>query len=297
MTAGWLYLVAMIVTYGVANFLQAIAANQVQAHETFHPRLLLQLAAHKTYVAGIGCQILGFLLAFMARRYLPLFLVQASVAAGIGITAVLGVIFLKWRLPRSEIGLLVLLSLGIVALVVSAKPSPSDQLTPAAVIVLVGILVAIAIAGVFTARIDGVPGSVALGSLAGLAFGAAAVASRPLANILDARAFLTDPLLYLMIVYSLTGQLLLALAMQRGSTTAAVASMDAAFAAPAALVGLLLLGDQIASGLEWLAAAGFLVTLGSVLALTRYAEPQEHPQPERALETAGAPGMPARDSA
>jgi len=303
MSAGWVYLVAMIATYGLANFLQAIAANKVREHKTFHPRLLLRLAVHRVYLAGIGCQILGFVLAFMARRYLPLFLVQASVAAGIGITAVLGVVFLKWRLPKSEIALLALLSGGIVALVVSAKPSPSDQLTPAAIIALVVILVGLGVAGYFTARLQGVTGSVALGGLAGLAFGAAAVASRPLANIFNVQSFLTDPLLYLMIVYSLTGQLLLALAMQRGSTTAAVASMDAAFAAPAAAVGLLLLGDQIAAGREWLAAVGFLVTLGAVLALTRYAEPQEQAEgaAELVLETAGAvPGRvggPARDSA
>ncbi|WP_285667610.1 hypothetical protein [Actinorhabdospora filicis] len=282
----------MIVTYGVANFLQAIAANKVKAQQSFSPRLLWRLAAHKTYVLGVALQSLGFILAFMARGYLPLFLVQASVAAGIGITAVLGVLILKWRLPRSEILLLTVMSLGIVALVVSARPSPSDQLTPAAIIALVVILVGIAVAGYFCARLQGVTGSVVLGGLAGLAFGAASVASRPLANFGDPVAFVTDPLLYLMIIYSLTGQLLLAMAMQRGSTTASVASMDAAFAAPAAVVGLLLLGDQIAPGREWLAALGFLVTLGAIIALTRYAEPQAHerrPLEEAAVAQASAP--------
>ena len=51
--------------------------------------------------------MLGFVLAFLARRDLPLFLVQASVAAGLGVTAVLGVLVLKWRLPAAEIALLV----------------------------------------------------------------------------------------------------------------------------------------------------------------------------------------------
>ena len=64
--------------------------------------------------------------------------------------------------------------------------------------------------------------------------------------------------------------------MQRGSTTAAVAAMDAAGAVPAAIVGLLLLNDKIWPGREWLAAVGFLVTLAAVIGLTRYAEPQHH---------------------
>jgi hypothetical protein len=76
------------------------------------------------------------------------------------------------------------------------------------------------------------------------------------------------------VLYAIVGQLMLGLAMQRGSTTAAVASMDAAAVIPAALIGLLLLGDRIVPGLEWLAGAGFVVTLASILGLTRYAEPQ-----------------------
>ena len=125
-------------------------------------------------------------------------------------------------------------------------------------------------------RLRGSPGSVALGSLAGVAFGAAAVASRPLANVDDVHSFVTHPLLYLVIAHSVVGQLLLGLAMQRGSTTAAVAAMDAASAVPAAVIGLVLLGDRIWPGREWLAAVGFLVTLGAVIGLTRYAEPQHH---------------------
>jgi hypothetical protein len=142
-------------------------------------------------------------------------------------------------------------------------------------------LLLIAVAGFFTVRLRGAPGSVALGALAGLAFGAAAVASRPLANMPWDR-FLTEPLLYLVLAHSLVGQLLLGLAMQRGSTTAAVAAMDAASAAPAAVLGLVLLGDRVWPGLEWLAALGFLVTLASVIGLTRYAEPQHHHEINRA---------------
>ena len=265
----------MIMAYGVANFLQAIAASRESKHESFNPRLLLKLASQKTYLAGIGCQIIGFLLAIVARADLPLFLVQAAVAAGLGVTAVLGVVILKWQLPRAEIALLVGLTLGIAALVISAQPSASKDLDLVAILALAGSWIVIAVLGWYTARnVHGVPGSVALGALAGLAFGAAAVASRPLASAIGVTDLLSNPLLYLIIIQSLTGQLLLALAMQRGSTTAAVAAMDAAFAAPAAAVGLLLLGDQIRPGLEWLAAVGFLATLATVLALTRFAEPQ-----------------------
>ncbi|HEY0697430.1 MAG TPA: hypothetical protein VGD43_06430 [Micromonospora sp.] len=288
----------MIVSYGVANLLQSVAAARTTVHHTFDPGLLIRLASHRTYLVGLSCQMIGFALAFLARRDLPLFLVQASVAAGLGVTAVLGVVLLKWRLPAAEVALLVLLFAGISALVLAARPAPSRQLGPAGLVALVATLLVIGALGFFAVRLHGAPGSVALGSLAGLAFSAAAVAARPLASATSSSALVSDPLLYLLIAHSIVGQLLLGLAMQRGSTTAAVAAMDAAGAVPAAIVGLLLLGDRIWPGREWLAGLGFAATLAAVIALTRYAEPQHHhavahdrqPAPEKAPVGTGQRG-------
>lgn len=275
-SSGWFFLGAMIIAYGVANLLQSIAAARTTMHHTLDPALLLRLAGHRAYLVGLGCQFLGFVLAFAARRDLPLFLVQASVAAGLGVTALLGVLVLRWHLPRAEVVLLGALFAGVTALVISARPAQSRHLGPAGVVALLAALALIGGLAIFAVRLHGPPGSVALGALAGLAFSSAAVAARPLASARSVDAFLTDPLLYLLIAHSIAGQLLLGLAMQRGSTTAAVAAMDAAGAVPAAVVGLLLLGDRVWPGREWLAGAGFLVTLAAVIGLTRFAEPQHH---------------------
>jgi hypothetical protein len=266
----------MIAAYGVANLLQSAAAARTTVHHTFDPGLLLRLAGQRTYLIGIGCQMLAFVFAFLARRDLPLFLVQASVAAGLGVTALLGVLLLKWSLPRAEIGLLGLLLAGITALVLSAQPAPARQLGMPAVVGLTVAVAVLALLGFFAVRLHGATGSVVLGSLAGIAFSAAAIAARPLAGEHSVAGVCANPLLYLLIAHSIVGQLLLGLAMQRGSTTAAVAAMDAAGAVPAAIVGLLLLGDQIHPGREWLAAVGFVATLASVIGLTRFAEPQHH---------------------
>src|SRR3712207_6929370 len=126
----------MIVAYGVANLLQSAACARTTVHHTFDPALLLRLASHRAYLFGLGFQVLGFLLAFLARRDLPLFLVQASVAAGLGVTALLGVVVLKWRLPGAEVALLVLLVGGVFALVLSALPAPAHPIDAAGVAVL-----------------------------------------------------------------------------------------------------------------------------------------------------------------
>lgn len=292
----------MIAAYGIANLLQSIAATKTASADTLDPGLLLRLFGHRIYLAGLGCQILGFFFALAARRDLPLFLVQSAVTAGLCVTAVLGVIVLKWRLPRAEIGLLLLVVVGIGALATSAEPSKGEPLGPKGIAALVLALLVIAGGSIFAARIKGVLGSVVLGSIAGLCFSSAAIAARPLAGAHTIAEFLLNPLLYLVIAHSLTGQLLLGLAMQRGSTNAAVAGMDAAGAVPAAVLGLVLLGDQMRPGLEWLAFVGFVVTLSAVIALTRYAEPQHElavepvPIPIRRSSSAvpGLPPHPAR---
>lgn len=295
-SGGWLFLAAMVAAYGVANLLQSIAASRTDLHRAFNPRLLLSLGKHRTYLFGLVCQFAGFLLAFLARRDLPLFLVQSAVAAGLGVTTVLGVLVLKWKLPKAEIVLLGALCGGLAGLVMSAEPAPSRQLGPMGDLVLALALGVIGLAGFFAVRLHGARGSVALGSLAGLAFSSAAVASRPLAGVHTMHQFVTDPLLYLLIIHSVVGQLLLGMAMQRGSTTAAVAAMDAAGAVPAAAVGLLLLGDEIQPGRAWLAGAGFLITLMAVIGLSYFAEPQYHqprsqpPPPRRRVPVASGGG-------
>jgi hypothetical protein len=273
---GWFFLGASVVAYGVANFLQSVATSRVTVHAKLDPGLLLRLAGHRTYVVGLVCQLGAFLFAFLARRDLPLFLVQTAVAGGLGVTVLLGVAFLKWRHPTSEVVLMGTLVLGLAALIISAEVSQSRPLNGTEVGALALTVPLVGMLGRAAVRLHGAPGSVGLGALSGLSFGAVAIASRPLANLHSAGDFLTNPLLYILLAHTVVGQLLLGLAMQRGSTTAAVASMDAAAAIPPALVGLLLLGDRIAPGREWLAAVGFVLALGSVLLLTRYAEPQHH---------------------
>ncbi|GHJ50144.1 hypothetical protein Cs7R123_74860 [Catellatospora sp. TT07R-123] len=296
-SSGWWFLVAMIAAYGIANLLQSMAATRTATTDNLDPGLLLRLFGNKTYLLGLGCQILGFFLALGARRDLPLFLVQSAVTAGLCVTAFCGVVLLKWKLPLAEISLLTLVVAGIGMLAASAKPGHAEPLDAKGIISLVVALAAIAAVSVVAGKVKGVLGSVVLGSLAGLCFASAAIAARPLASAQNIVEFGLNPLLYLVIAHSLTGQLLLGLAMQRGSTNAAVAAMDAAGAVPAAAIGMLLLGDQIRSGMVWVAALGFVLTLGAVIALTRFAEPQHDlvaepvPLPVRRT-SASVPGLP-----
>src|SRR4051812_16253744 len=120
----------MIVAYGIANLLQSMAAARTGHEQRFHPSLLVKLAGHRVYLLGLGCQFGAFLLAFLARRELPLFLVQAAVAAGLGVTALLGVVVLKWRLPAAGGGVLGGVGGGIAGPVVAGGAGPARARGP-----------------------------------------------------------------------------------------------------------------------------------------------------------------------
>ncbi len=278
MVIGWIVLAIMVLGYGTANFLQGVAATQDKADERLDPRLLIRLARKKTYLLGVAFQALGTIAAFVARHDLPLFLVQAAIGAGIAVTALLGVLVLKWRLGRAELLLMVITAAGLAALIFSADPSTAKDPSAVTVVALTGLVVVFGVVANFAARLHGAAGSVALGALGGLAFGASAIASRPLVNADSWQGFLLDPLLYVFIAHTVAGQLIFGLALQRGATTAASAAMNAV-AAPVAVVGLLLLGDQIVNGRELLAGLGFIVTIAAVIGLAFYAQPQRHEIP------------------
>ncbi len=289
MIFGWAVLAVMILGYGSANFLQGMAASRDAADERLDPRLLIRLARRKTYLIGVAFQALGTITAFVARRDLPLFLVQAAIGAGIGVTALLGVLVLKWKLSRVELLLMLATAAGLAALIFSANPSTAKDLSLLTVIVLASLVVVLAGIAHFAARLHGAAGSVALGALAGLAYGSSAIVSRPLVNADSLQSFLLNPLLYVFLAHTVAGQLIFGLALQRRATTAASAAMNA-MAAPVAVVGLLLLGDQIVPGRELLAAVGFVATVSAVIGLAFYAQPQRHEPSENVRDRVGRLG-------
>ena len=76
-------------------------------------------------------------------------------------------------------------------------------------------------------------------------------------------------------VAAFVGQACLATALQRGSATSAVASMDATTVVIGSVAGLALMGDRIAAGREWWVVLGVLLVVSGVLVLGRTAKPAQ----------------------
>lgn len=262
---GHLLLVASALAYAVGIVAQTFGARRAEFRGGVDVGLLGRLATDRVYLLGFGAQCAGFALAFLARATLPLYLVQAGAMSAVGIAAVLGAVVMRWRIRPVELAALGVTAAGIVLLVGAAEPAPATDMPPGVAPALLILLVAVAGAAVPASRIGGSRGAVVLGLLAGLAFAVLAIASRQLASgpLLELPL---QPLAWLMLAGALVGQALLAAALQRGSTTATMASMDSTSVLLASVVGLAALGDRIAEGrVGWVVAGLALVLCGVVV--------------------------------
>ncbi len=233
------------------------------------------------YLAGLGCQGVAFVAAFVARAQLPLVTVQAAVAASVAVTALLGAALGRWRLTARD-GLALLATVGGIALVTAAAdPGPASRTTAAPLLVSAAVGVA-ACAGLHP-RV----GAAVLGSCAGLAYGSSAVAARALAGHLVEGTGPGQPLtiavaVVLLIAGVAVGQALLTVAFRRASAGAAATSstvigpVSALYVASTvwpALAGLAWMGDRLHAGGLPTAAAGVVLALGGAAWLSRHEQP------------------------
>jgi drug/metabolite transporter (DMT)-like permease len=280
---GYIVLVLSAVASAIGIVAQTVAARRAEYRAGIDPGLLVRLATDRVYLLGFSGQVAGFLLAFVARATLPLYLVQAGSSSAVGLAALLGLVVLGWRVSRAEILMLLVLAAGLLFLVGAAQPSVAAQMPTAVGVTLLGVLLVAGALAVPAARLTGARGAVAMGILAGVAFAVLALASRPLAAgpLLELPL---QPLAWLMVAAALLGQSMLAGALQRGSTTATAASMDATTVTIASVVGLVALGDQIAPGKAAWVAIGLLLVVTAVIGMAVVGHPAQ----------ATTPGQPAR---
>ncbi|MCR6030747.1 hypothetical protein GGQ22_04730 [Nocardioides sp. zg-579] len=281
MLLGLLAAAGAALCYGVSSVLEAVAARRAEAAEGLDPRLLVRLLRSGTYVAGVAVDGLGFVLSLVAVRSLPLFVVQAIVAGFLAVTAILGAVFLRMPLTRADrLGIAVVV--GGLALV--GASATEDRSVDVSDLEQWGVLVAavvLGLAAVPLARLRGASGARALGAVAGLAFGATAVASRMLPgdlspdHVLDeVGPLLRSPATYALAVAGVVALLTYSTALQRGSVTAATAPLVVGETVAPALVGLLLLGDQTRPGWGPLALLGFVLAVAGAVSLARHGDVQ-----------------------
>jgi drug/metabolite transporter (DMT)-like permease len=270
--------IAAAVCFGVATVLQAVAARSAPAGEGVDPRLLVGLLRRLPFVVGTCLDLLGFVAELAALRTLPLFVVQAAIAANLAVTAVVAVRVLHVRLTGAEWAAVAAVCAGLAMLGLSSDHEHPAHVSLRFRLVLLGCVAVVAVGGMLAGWLRGQARSAALGLAAGLGFGFVAVGSRVVTS-LEPLDLLRDPATYVVAGGGLVALLFFATALQRGSVTTTTGAVVVAETLMPALIGVFLLGDRTRQGFGWVAVAGFALAVAGALALTRFGEPAAAPTP------------------
>ena len=263
--------------YGVGSVLQATAARRVAG--TAVPR-------HPLYLLGVGFDLLAFAASVVAVRQLPLFAVQAILAASLAVTVVLARIFLGSPLRRLDA---VAITAVVAALAILASAAGTQSALPAPSWFTAATLVAV----VGTAGLLAVcypRGSAArLAVIAGTSFAGSAIGVRALTLNGHWISVLGQPIAWTVAAFGLIGSLAYARSLERGSAGSATATLWVTEVTVAGLIGVLALGDHVIPGWELPALCAIGVALlGCVVLAGAQPSIETHPTPTGRDHASGA---------
>ena len=260
---------AAAVVFGSASILQATGSRRVSSSSAFSLGTVGQLLRQPTFVAAVLLNLLGFVLHLIAVRTLPLFLAQAGIAASLAVTALLAVRIFHDQLGASEWGAVAAVCVGLALLTAAAGETGEDRATATSVIALVAVTAAMVVGGLAASKARGVGAAAVLSLLAGVGFANSALASRLLPE-LTVSSVLSSPVTYALALSGGLAFLLYSMALQRSSITVATAPMIVLQTALPAVVGVLLLGDEVRSGWDVGALIGSVLVAAGAVVLVRF---------------------------
>ena len=269
MAVGLAAALSAAVAFGLAALLQALAARRERPVQGVDPRLLVRMLRSPAFLVAVALNLAGFGLHVVALRSLPLFLAQAAISSSVVVTAVLSRAVLHAPLARREHAAVLGVGLGLTLLTATAAHAGEAQPGTAFRWALLLAAVAVGAAGVVVGRRHSVAAVSLLGLTAGLGFAVVAVAARSLPD-LSPSTLLRDPATYALVLGGGIGFLLYATALQRAAVMVATSTLVVGQTVAPALVGVLLLGDDVRAGAAPLALAGLALAVGGSAALARY---------------------------
>jgi drug/metabolite transporter (DMT)-like permease len=272
--------------YGVAAVMQAMAvraASRRTARTTSRgssalgnvdPGLVLRMLHQWRFIASLVLDLIGFVAQLVALRRLPLFAVQAMIAANLAVTAVVAAWLIHLELALREWLAVAGVVIGVGLLGSSAGPQTVTGVSADFKLALILAVAGIALVGVVASRMRSPAKTPVLGAVAGLGYGVLAVAARVLPGF-SAHELIRDPAAYALAAAGVVSFMLYATALEDGSVTVATAAVVLAETTPPAVVGIMFLGDHTRPGLGGVALLGFSLAVVCAVALARFGETDE----------------------
>lgn len=279
--------IAAALCYGVATVVQAIAVREAARNQGRNrarhpdggpdgvdPGLLIRMLLQWRFTASIAVDLLGFGAQLVALHRLPLFTVQAMVAAELAVIAVLASVLMNTSMRGREWLAVAGVIAGIAMLGLSAGAegaAAAGMRFKLALLIAIGVLAAI---GFAVGRLRGQARTVALGAVAGLGYGVVGVAARVLTSFAPL-SLVKDPAAYAIAAAAVVGFMFYTSALDGGDVTVTTAAIILTETLPPAVIGVLFLGDTTRPGVAPAAAAavGFILAVSCALLLARFGEP------------------------
>jgi drug/metabolite transporter (DMT)-like permease len=284
MLASLIAAVVAALCYGVASVMQAVAVREASNRSLsaasaggVDPGLVPRMLHQWRFVVSVVIDLCGFIAQLVALRRLPLFAVQAMVAANLAVIAVLATVLVGATLTLREWLAVIGVVAGVGLLGSSAGAEGANHAGAGFKLALIAATAVLGLCGVVAARLLRDPArTLVLGMVAGFGFGAVGIAAR----VLDGFAPLTllrDPAAYAVVAAGIVSFVFYATALESGSVTVATSAVVLAETLPPAVVGVLFLGDTTRHGLTPVAAVGFALAVVSAVMLARFGEADHAP--------------------
>ncbi len=273
------------VGYGTASVLQALGARSAAAADaeratesnvtaTGAPSLgaTIRAALTPAFIAGMVLDVIGFVGSVVSARLIPLFLSQTIMSANLVVTAILGVAVLGVRLQARDWVAIVTVIVSLCVLGLTAGHVGDDTTGPAVHWGVFVVAVLIVLGGLALIHLLGARAAVAAGLVAGVLFGAMAVAVRIVHGVdpLRPAVLLSDPASWTVVVAGIGGFYLFTVALQIGSVTGASAALVVGETVVPGIAGVVLLGDTAARGLGWLVTVAFVGAVAGAVAVAMF---------------------------
>lgn len=253
----------------VAAMLVNTAATLLEASGSRRATSARPLWRQPRYLVGLALDGLGWVLAVVALRSLPVITVQSVLTSSVALTALGAHRFRVRDLPTSQLLGVVGVVLGLVLVAGASGSERPDDLPPAAAPVLLVVAVLLAAVALPLAR-SGRPLLVA--AVAGTAYGGAALGVRALHLSPEVRAdlaLLGRPLVWAVVLFGVVGVLLVAAALRGGEPGPVTGVLSVTEVVVPGSAGLVLLGDAVRPGWGPVLVVGVLALVASVALLSR----------------------------
>jgi len=251
--------VVAAICYGVASVMQAVAARAAShrpapgtagpagaAPQGVDPGLLVRMLGQWRFVASLGLDTLGFLGQLIALHRLPLFAVQAMIAANLAVTAVVATwligAVLHWREWIAVGGVVT----GVGLLGSSAGPEGASQASVTFKLALIVAIAGLALIGLAAGRLPDPLRTPVLGVVAGTGYGVLAVAARVL-NSFSPLSLVRDPATYALIAAGILGALFGQSAFNAGPLSLSLPVVDTVEPTTAVLLAVLVFRESLAN--------------------------------------------------